>query len=346
MHPARSRHDCRRSRATPSFRPGAGRLGPGRGPCLRWHVPNVAYVPFDGSRSIGREEVGREPRPVVPGSLVRIGAGGWPLIPVLVDRHPLGCHRPRSLNRDCFEVMFVRLSTGCSWEDAERLCGNKVSDTTVRVRRDEWLAAGVFDAIAEEAMSAYDRIIGLDLSDVAVDGSLHKSPCGGEERARTRRIGGKLGWKWSVLTDRNGIPIGWTIEGPTATTRSCSRRPSTPPRSGDCSARSRPSGSTAARTPAPPENASPSATSTTPSSPGDAPEDLPSRRRTSRWDCAGRSSGPTRGSPTSASNDATPTAEPCTASLNSLSPSPSCSPPSSSTGETAGHPTLAYPLSL
>jgi len=43
--------------------------------------------------------------------------------------------------------MLVRLSTGCSWEDAERLCGNKVSDTTVRQRRDEWLVAGVFDAI-------------------------------------------------------------------------------------------------------------------------------------------------------------------------------------------------------
>jgi hypothetical protein len=22
-----------------------------------------------------------------------------------------------------------------------------------------------------------------------------------------------LGWKWSILRDRNGIPIGWTIDG-------------------------------------------------------------------------------------------------------------------------------------
>ena len=82
-----------------------------------------------------------------------------------------------------------RLSTGCSWEDAERLCGNKVSDTTVRERRDEWLDAGVFDAAAEEATSAYDRIIGLDLRDVAVDGSLHKSPCGGEGTGMSIVIG-------------------------------------------------------------------------------------------------------------------------------------------------------------
>ena len=152
-------------------------------------------------------------RALDPEVLDAVWAAIEPLIPVLVDEHPLGCHRPRSSNRDCFEVMLVRLSTGCSWEDAERLCGNKVSDTTVRERRDEWLAAGIFDAIAQEATSAYDRIIGLDLCDVALDGSLHKSPCGGEGTGKNPTDRGKLGWKWSVLTDRNGIPIGWTIDG-------------------------------------------------------------------------------------------------------------------------------------
>src|SRR3954447_5374115 len=140
----------------------------------------------------------------------------WPaieaLIPIPAERHPLGCHRPRSSDRDCFAVMLVRLSTGCSWEDAERLGGNTVSDTTVRQRRDEWQAAGVFDAIAEEAIRAYDRVIGLQLGDVALDGSLHKSPCGGDGTGKNPTDRGKLGWKWSVLTDRNGIPIGWTVD--------------------------------------------------------------------------------------------------------------------------------------
>ena len=127
-------------------------------------------------------------RALDPKVLDAVWAAIEPLVPVPVDEHPLGCHRPRSSNRDCFDVMLVRLATGCSWEDAERLCGNVVSDTTARQRRDEWLAAGVFDAIAEEAMRAYDRIIGLDLSDVAVDGSLHKALVGAREPARTRRI--------------------------------------------------------------------------------------------------------------------------------------------------------------
>jgi transposase len=136
-----------------------------------------------------------------------------PLIPIPPDSHPLGCHRPRASDRDCFEVMLVRLATGCSWEDAERLCGNKVSDTTVRQRRDEWIDAGVYDAIANEAIGGYDRIIGLDLTDTAVDGSIHKSPCGGEGTGKNPTDRAKLGWKWSLFTDRNGIPIGWTADG-------------------------------------------------------------------------------------------------------------------------------------
>ena len=136
-----------------------------------------------------------------------------PLIPRRADNHPLGCHRRRASDRDCFDVILVRLTTGCSWEDAERLCGYKVSDTTARARRNEWIALGIFDALCTEAIAAYDTIIGLDLDDVAVDGSLHKSPAGGEGTGKNPTDRGKLGWKWSILTDRVGIPIGWTIDG-------------------------------------------------------------------------------------------------------------------------------------
>jgi transposase len=135
-----------------------------------------------------------------------------PLLPVHNETHPLGCHRPRARDRDCFEMMLVRLVTGCSWEDAEQLCGGKVSDTTARARRDEWLAAGVFDAVAREAVSAYDTVIGLDLSEVAIDGSMHKSPAGGEGTGKNPTDRAKLGWKWSVMTDKAGVPIAWTGE--------------------------------------------------------------------------------------------------------------------------------------
>lgn len=97
--------------------------------------------------------------------------------------------------------------------DSERLSPVKVSDTTLRARRDEWIKAGVFDALIAEALAAYDRIVGLDLSEVAVEGSLHKAPCGGEGTGKNPTDRGKLGWKWSIATDAAGIVIGWELDG-------------------------------------------------------------------------------------------------------------------------------------
>ena len=70
-------------------------------------------------------------------------------------------------------------------------------------------AAGVFDRLAEEALTGYDRIVGLDLNDVAVDTTLNKAPCGGGGTGPNPTDRGKSGWKWSISTDRAGIPLGW-----------------------------------------------------------------------------------------------------------------------------------------
>lgn len=137
-----------------------------------------------------------------------------PLLPdPPTDTHPLGCHRLRVSDRICFEAILVRLALGCAWITAEALTGNQVSDTTLRGRRDEWVAAGVFDALVAEALAGYDRIIGLELSECAIDGSTHKAPCGGQGTGRNPTDRGKLGWKWSLLTDRAGIPLGWATDG-------------------------------------------------------------------------------------------------------------------------------------
>ena len=77
-----------------------------------------------------------------------------------VDDHPLGCHRPRIADKTCCTGIVYRLALGCSWVDAGRLVG--VGQATLRRRRDEWIAAGIFDALAEEAIAGYDRIRGLD----------------------------------------------------------------------------------------------------------------------------------------------------------------------------------------
>lgn len=136
-----------------------------------------------------------------------------PLLPRPDDSHPLGCHNPRVADRVCFRGILIRLVTGSSWTDIEAIMDFEVSDTTLRRRRDEWIEAGVFDSLEAESRAAYDRIIGLDLDHVAIDGSLHKAPCGGEGTGKSPVDRAKLGWKWSVAVDAAGIPIGWTVDG-------------------------------------------------------------------------------------------------------------------------------------
>jgi transposase len=89
-----------------------------------------------------------------------------PLLPPPDRSHPLGCHRPRMPDRLCLRGLFIRLVTGSSWVDLEAILDHQVSDTTLRARCDEWIDAGVFDQLRDEALRAFDRIIGLALDDV------------------------------------------------------------------------------------------------------------------------------------------------------------------------------------
>jgi hypothetical protein len=116
-------------------------------------------------------------------------------------------------DRLCFRGILIRLVTGASWVDIEAILEHRVSDTTLRARRDEWIDAGVFESLKTEALAAFDRIIGLDLDHVALDGSLHKAPYGGEGTGPNPTDRAKLGWKWSVASERHGIPVVWAIDG-------------------------------------------------------------------------------------------------------------------------------------
>ncbi len=136
------------------------------------------------------------------------------LVPVPVDAHPLGCHRPRIPDRVRFQGMLIRLVTGCAWVDIEALLGGQVSDTTLRARRDEWIAAGVFDALAEEALAAYDRIIVLDLSPGQPGRLPAQSPLWGRGNGpEPHGFEAGSGRKRSIIAGADGIPFGWTLDG-------------------------------------------------------------------------------------------------------------------------------------
>jgi hypothetical protein len=120
-------------------------------------------------------------------------------------RHPLGCHRRRIPNRVVFEKLVQVLVFGCAYE---RIADGSCSATTLRRRRDEWIEAGVIDELEERALEAYDRIIGLELSDIAVDCCITKAPCGGERAGKSPVDRGKWGTKRSTVVDADGIPLG------------------------------------------------------------------------------------------------------------------------------------------
>ena len=127
------------------------------------------------------------------------------LPPRKVDVHPLGCHRHRVPDRLIFDKLVQVLVFGCAYERiADELC----SATTLRRRRDEWIDSGAMEKLREIVLEAYDKLIGLELSDVAVDCCLTKAPCGGERAGRNPLDRGKQGIKRSTIVDAKGIPLG------------------------------------------------------------------------------------------------------------------------------------------
>ena len=125
--------------------------------------------------------------------------------PVYDPAHPLGCHRPRVRDRIIFEKLIQVLRFGCSYQSiADCTCGA----TTIRERRDEWIKLGIFTRLKAIAREAYDRIVGLVLEELAVDGCITKAPGGGDCAGRSPVDRGKLGMKRSLLVEGKGIPLG------------------------------------------------------------------------------------------------------------------------------------------
>ena len=119
--------------------------------------------------------------------------------------HPLGCHRRRIGDRIVFDKLVQVLVFGCGYR---KVADHSCSATVIRTRRDEWIAAGVFEKLELIVLEHYDRIVGLELSDLPVDGCHTKALGGGEVAGPSPVDRRKGGLKRSTGTDANGIPLG------------------------------------------------------------------------------------------------------------------------------------------
>jgi transposase len=127
------------------------------------------------------------------------------LLPTRQVHHPLGCHRPRIADRVVFDKLIQVLVFGCGYR---RIADATCSATTLRRRRDEWIALGLADRLRCAVLGAYDQLFGLELDHLAVDGCITKAPCGGEVAGPSPVDRRKQGLKRSILTDADGIPLG------------------------------------------------------------------------------------------------------------------------------------------
>ena len=127
------------------------------------------------------------------------------LLPTRQVHHPLGCHRSRIPDRIVFDKLIQVLVFGCGYR---RIADASCSATTLRRRRNEWITLGLAEQLRLVVLAAYDRLFGLELEHLAVDGCITKAPCGGEVAGRSPVDRGKQGLKRSILTEAGGIPLG------------------------------------------------------------------------------------------------------------------------------------------
>ena len=124
--------------------------------------------------------------------------------PEFSPKHPWGCHRRRVPDRVVFDHVIAALVHGSGYE---RIATSGCSDRTIRRRLLEWAQAGHGQTLLRLALAAFDQMIGLHLDDLSVDGSITKSPCGGEVSGRSPVDRGKQGTKRSVACDGDGVPL-------------------------------------------------------------------------------------------------------------------------------------------
>lgn len=147
--------------------------------------------------------------PAIPSSIIEpVWDQFQALLPPPANAHPLGCHHPRIPDRVVFDKLVQILVFGCAYE---RIADADCSATTLRRRRDEWIDAGVMETLRMQVIDAFDRMIGLALEDLAVDGCITEAPCGGEESGRSPVDRGKQGRKRSTVVEGQGLPLGTVI---------------------------------------------------------------------------------------------------------------------------------------
>lgn len=152
--------------------------------------------------------------PAAPSSLIEPlwseFAALLPETPEFRPNHPLGCHRRRVPDRLVFEHVVAALVHGSGYE---RIASPGCSDWTIRDRIKHWSTLGLAQDLHRITLAAFEKMIGLDLDDLAADGCITKAPARAETAGPSPVDRRKSGLKRSTATDGRGVPLGLAAGG-------------------------------------------------------------------------------------------------------------------------------------
>jgi len=146
--------------------------------------------------------------------------------PEISPTHPWGCHRRRIPHRVVFEHIVAAMVHGSGYE---LIASAGCSDRTIRRRLKEWAEKGIGQKLHQITLAAYDKIVGLELDDLATDGCITKALCGGDKAGPSPVDRRKGGLKRSTTTTPEACPWDWSPPARTDTTHPCWNPPSKTP---------------------------------------------------------------------------------------------------------------------
>lgn len=100
-------------------------------------------------------------------------------------------------------ILFV-LRTGCHWNAVPSAFG---SGSTCHRRFQEWVRAGLFEALVGLLLRCYDQLRGIGWTWQAADAKTLPAPLGGEKTGPNPTDLGKSGTKRHLLIDGSGVPL-------------------------------------------------------------------------------------------------------------------------------------------
>jgi transposase len=131
----------------------------------------------------------------------------------LPPEEPVGAcgGRPRIDNRTVLRVIWYVLATGVRWRDVPPEMG--CSGETARTRLRDWEEREIWDRIHLDLPRLLRRDGELELDTVIVDGVQTRAFGGGDLAGPSPVDRGKPGTKYTLMTDRNGVPLAVRITG-------------------------------------------------------------------------------------------------------------------------------------